>query len=251
MSDDAAAVEESDSETDAAPDDAEPESEDAVSEEATASEATESSDDGDEPNESEQSDESEADQSEDSETEGVEAATVDELVTRITGSNEELTEPATELQSRIESLEEEVAEKNDEIDELTEKLSRARADFKNYKKRTEKQQEQLKERATEDLVERLMPVRDNLVRALDQDEDADIRPGVESTLESFDRVLNEENVSFISPEAGSEVDPERHEVMQRVDSDQPEGTIADIYQQGYEMADKVLQPARVTVSSDE
>jgi Molecular chaperone GrpE (heat shock protein) len=64
-------------------------------------------------------------------------------------------------------------------------------------------------------------------------------------------VLDEENVTFISPEAGSEVDPERHEVMQRVDSDQPEGTIADVYQQGYEMADKVLQPARVTVSKDD
>ncbi|ESS08200.1 MAG: molecular chaperone GrpE, heat shock protein [uncultured archaeon A07HN63] len=251
MSDDAAAVEESDSETDAAPDDADDrKSDDAVSEEVDASASPESSDEGKKSNGSE-ADESEDGESEDDETEAIEDATVDELVTRITESDDELTKPATELQSRIEELEAAVDEKDDEIDELTEKLSRARADFKNYKKRTEKQQEQLKERATEDLVERLTKVRDNLVRALDQDEDADIRPGVESTLESFDRVLDEENVTFISPEAGSEVDPERHEVMQRVDSDQPEGTIADVYQQGYEMADKVLQPARVTVSKDD
>lgn len=210
MSDDAAAVEESDPETDAAAD--EPEADD---------------------------------------SEAIEDVPTDELVDRITDSDETLTEPATELRSRIESLENEVAEQHNELDELTEKLSRARADFKNYKKRTKKQQEEMKARATEELVEQLIKVRDNLVRALDQDEGADIRPGVESTLESFDRALEDENVGFISPEAGDEVDPERHEVMQRVDSDQPAGTIVDIYQGGYEMADKILQPARVTVSSDE
>jgi len=156
-----------------------------------------------------------------------------------------------ELVERVETLETEVAEKDEEIDELTEKLSRARADFKNYKKRTKKQQEEMKARATEDLVGELIDVRDNLVRALDQDDDADIRPGVESTLESFDRALEDENVAFISPAAGEDVDPERHEVMQRVDSDQPDGTIADVYQQGYEMGGKILRPARVTVSSDE
>ena len=183
-------------------------------------------------------------------SEAIEDVSTDELLDRLTDSDETPTEPAAELRSRIEALEDEVAEKNNEIDELTEKLSRARADFKNYKKRTKQQQAEMKARATEELVERLTDVRDNLVRALDQDDDADIRPGVESTLESFDRALEDENVAFISPAAGDEVDPERHEVMQRVDSDQPAGTIVDIYQEGYEMADKVLQPARVTVSAD-
>ena len=191
-----------------------------------------------------------ADEPTEDDSEAIEEVPADELVDRLTDNDETLTEPATELRSRIEALENEVAEKNNEIDELTEKLSRARADFKNYKKRTKKQQEEMKARATEELVERLTDVRDNLVRALDQDDDADIRPGVESTLESFDRALEDENVAFISPAAGDEVDPARHEVMQRVDSDQPAGTIADIYQEGYEMADKVLQPARVTVSTD-
>ena len=163
MSDDAAAVEESASETDAA-----------------------------------------ADEPEDDDSETIEALSADELVDRIIDSDETLTEPATELRSRIEALENEVAEKNNEIDELTEKLSRARADFKNYKKRTKEQQEEMKARATEELVERLTDVRDNLVRALDQDDDADIRPGVESTLESFDRALEDENVEFISPEPGDE-----------------------------------------------
>ncbi len=179
-----------------------------------------------------------------------EVATAD-LIDRIVDTDSSLAAEATELESRIDSLAEDVETKDAEIDDLTDKLSRARADFKNYKKRMKKQQEEMKARATEDLVGELIGVRDNLVRALDQDADADIRPGVESTLEAFDRALEDENVAFISPDPGEDVDPERHEVMQRVDSDQPAGTIADLYQQGYEMADKILRPARVTVSRDE
>lgn len=181
----------------------------------------------------------------------IEDASTAELVDRIVDADPSLEAEVTELRSRIDSLAEDVDAKDEEIDDLTDKLSRARADFKNYKKRTKKQQEEMKARATEDLVGELIDVRDNLVRALDQDDDADIRPGVESTLEAFDRALEDENVGFISPAAGEDVDPERHEVMQRVDSDQPDGTIADVYQQGYEMAGKILRPARVTVSSDE
>ncbi len=179
------------------------------------------------------------------------APSVDTLVTRIAAHDEALAETAHQLGDRIETLETERDAKNEEIEELTEKLTRARADFKNYKKRTKKQQEAREKRATESLVKRLTGVRDNLVRALEQDEDADIRPGIESTLEEFDRVLEAENVSFITPEPGEDVDPERHEVMLRVDSDQPAGTIADVYQPGYEMAGKVIQPAQVTVSNDD
>jgi molecular chaperone GrpE len=155
------------------------------------------------------------------------------------------------LVSEVADLEARVAELEAEADDLRSKLARKQADFQNYKKRTKKRQEQLKERAAADLVERLVPVRDNLVRALDQDEGADIRPGVESTLQELDHVLDEENVTVIEPEPGDEVDPHRHEVMLRVDADHPEGTVVDRYQAGYEMGEKVLRPAQVTVSTGE
>ncbi|MFO7833748.1 MAG: nucleotide exchange factor GrpE [Halohasta sp.] len=156
-----------------------------------------------------------------------------------------------ELEARIEELDAELEAKDEEIDDLTEKLQRSRADFQNYKKRMEDKQAEMQARATEDLVSRFTKIRGNLVRALDQDEDADIRPGIQSTLDEFDVILQEENVEIISPEAGDAVDPQRHEVMMRVDSDQPDGTVADVYQDGYEMAGKVLQAAQVTVSSDD
>ena len=184
-------------------------------------------------------------------TNGENGPSVETLVTRIAAHDEALAETAHQLGDRIETLEAERNAQREEIETLTEKLTRARADFENYKKRTKKQQEEREKRATEDLVKRLTGVRDNLVRALDQDEDTDIRPGIESTLEEFDRVLEAENVSFITPDAGDEVDPERHEVMLRVESEQPAGTIVDVYQPGYEMAGKVIQPAQVTVSDDD
>ncbi len=151
---------------------------------------------------------------------------------------------------RLAAAEETIDAYEDRIEELESKLRRSKADFQNYKKRSKRKQDQIRERATEDLVGRLTKVRDNLVRALEQDTDTDIRPGVESTLSEFDRILREENVEIIEPEPGEEVDPERHEVMLRVESDEPAGSIVDVYQPGYEMAKKVIRPAQVTVSDE-
>jgi len=174
--------------------------------------------------------------------------TVDALLARVAAVDEELAAEVGDLSDRAAELESELDEKEERIEELESSLKRTKADFQNYKKRTEKRKEQIKERATEDLVERLIDVRDNLVRALKQDADADIRDGVEATLSTFDRVLEDENVEAIHPEPGTEVDPQVHEVMMRVEGDQPEGTIEDVYRPGYRMAGKVLQAAQVTVS---
>jgi molecular chaperone GrpE len=171
------------------------------------------------------------------------------LAARVATVDEELAAEVAELATRTAELESEVDDLESEVEELRSKLRRKQADFQNYKKRAKRKQDQIRERAAEDLVERLLPVRDNLVRALDQEEGADIRPGVESTLTELDRVLDDENVSVIEPEPGEEVDPHRHEVMMRVDAGQPEGTVVDLYQPGYAMAEKVLRPAQVTVST--
>ncbi|MGB9987944.1 nucleotide exchange factor GrpE [Salarchaeum japonicum] len=158
---------------------------------------------------------------------------------------EELSAEATDLRAENESLEAEVAD-------LEERAQRVQADFQNYKKRAKKKQAQIEERATEGLVEDLLDVRDNLARALDEDtDDADsLREGVEMTLSEFDRVLENEGVEEIAPDPGTDVDANRHEVMMRVESDQPAGTVVDVYRPGYEMGGKVLRPAQVTVADE-
>ena len=152
------------------------------------------------------------------------------------------------LETRLEALEERKAESEARADDLEDRLARKQADFQNFKKRQQKLLEDEKQRATEDLVSRLLDVRDNLERALEQDDGTDIRPGVESTLDQFDQQLDRENVARIEPEEGDETDPRRHEVLATIASDQPEDTIAQVHRPGYEMGEKVLRPAQVAVS---
>ena len=179
----------------------------------------------------------------------------DDLIARVAAADEEAAAEVEALARRVDELEAELEEREaalesrgERIEELESKVTRARADFQNYKKRAKQREEELRERATEDLVERLLDVRDNLVRALEQDDDVEVRDGVEATLSTFDRVLDGENVSAIDPAEGGDVDPERHEVVHRTESERPEGAIVDVYRPGYEMAGKVLRPAQVTVS---
>lgn len=141
-----------------------------------------------------------------------------------------------------------LAEAHEEIDDLESRLARKQADFQNYKQRQKREQERIKAQATEDFVTRILDVRDNLARALEQDEDVDIRGGVESTLNQFDQQLDRENVSRIEPEPGEDVDPRAHEVLATIASAEPEDTIATVHRPGYEMGEKVLRPAQVAVS---
>ena len=152
------------------------------------------------------------------------------------------------IAEEIATLREEVAALERERDDLESRLKRKQAEFQNYKKRQKKRREREQARATEGLVTDLLEVRDNLSRALEQDADADIREGVEATFRSLEDVLASEGVEPIEPEPGTETDPERHEVLLRVESDEPEGTVAELHRPGYEMAGKVLRAAQVTVS---
>jgi molecular chaperone GrpE len=171
---------------------------------------------------------------------------------RVAEHDEALGAEVRTLREERDALAADLEETEADLEEFEEQLKRTQADFQNYKKRAEKRREQVEKRATEELVERLLDVRDNLARALDAgDGGEDITGGVEATLREFDRVLDEEGVERIEPDPGAEVDPERHEVMMRVDSDTPEDTVAELYRPGYEMGEKVLRPAQVTVSEAE
>lgn len=178
----------------------------------------------------------------DGEPNGADGDPTDRIADRIAG------EESAVVAEEIATLREEAAALRTERDELESKLKRKQAEFQNYKKRQQEKLERERERATEGLVEDLLEVRDNLSRAIEQDEGADIREGVEATFRSLNEVLTEEGVEPIEPEPGTDTDPTRHEVLLRVGSDEPEGTVAELHRPGYGMAGKVLRPAQVTVS---
>lgn len=168
----------------------------------------------------------------------------DAIAERIAGQDaEDVAREIAELRKRNDEL-------DLEVEDLESRLKRKQAEFQNYKKRQKKRREEERARATEALVERLLEVRDNLGRALEQDEDTDIREGVDATFRQLDEVLQAENVEPIEPDPGADVDPQRHEVLLRVESDRPAGTVAEVHRPGYEMAGKVLRAAQVTVAED-
>lgn len=164
---------------------------------------------------------------------------------------EKLRNRLEERQERIDELEDELAERQGRVDELESRVKRVQADFQNYKKRAEERREEVRERATEDLVERLLGVRDDIDRALEADEETDadgedLREGVEIIRDELDDVLRDEGVERVETD---EFDPEKHEAMMRVDSEEhEEGEVVDVYEQGYVMAGRVLRPAKVTVA---
>ena len=177
------------------------------------------------------------------------------LVEQISEYDEELAsavaEEFDEYEDNLAESEAAVTELEEEVDDLESRLKRKQADFQNYKKRQQREKDRIREQATEQLVERLVGVRGDLKRALEEDVDtvAGLREGVQMTLQEFDRILDAEGVTEIDPEPGTEVDPTRHEVLLRTTAEAPAETVAEVYEAGYEMGEKVLKPAQVTVST--
>ena len=137
-----------------------------------------------------------------------------------------------------------------ERDEHLDMARRIAAEFDNYKKRTAREHEELRERAAERLLRDLLPVFDDLERALAAFEDHDkeaIADGVALVHRALWTLLEREGVTELDP-SGEPFDPHRHEALLSQPSDQPEGTVLDVLQKGFLLGDRVLRPARVVVS---
>ena len=141
-----------------------------------------------------------------------------------------------------------------ERDEYLHQLQRTRADFDNYRKRVERERPMLAEAGVRDLVGELLPVLDNLERALEAlvaagDQGAQgIVAGVEMVKQQLGALLVGRGVHEI-PAEGQAFDPTVHEAVQGVPSQEhPEGTVVAVVERGYRMSDTVIRPARVVVS---
>lgn len=155
-----------------------------------------------------------------------------------------------EPEERIEVLDREVDELADQNALLLDGLKRLKADFDNYRKRMVKEQARILETAESDLIKKLLPVIDNLERALASasDEQSGLRDGVAMVLDLMLSVLQKEGLEVIDPE-GETFDPEHHEAVMVVETDKcAEGTVVDVVQKGYRFSGALLRPAMVRVS---
>ncbi len=159
-------------------------------------------------------------------------------------------ERSAEEPDHAESLEDRVAVLEAERDEVVNDLKRVAADFDNYKKRVARDQAALVVRATERLVKELLPVLDDLERALEaasHHEEAKLEEGVALVERQLRDTLVREGLDEI--ETDLLFDPHIHEALLVQPSEAEEGTIVEVLQKGYRLGDRVLRPARVVISA--
>ena len=147
-----------------------------------------------------------------------------------------------------EKTELELAEEN--IANLTDRLMRTAAEFDNFKKRSQREKEELYAVAVCDTVEKLLPVLDNLERAVAVDPetaDTTVLEGVKMIKKQFDDALTALGVAPIEA-IGNPFDPEKHNAVMTEESEQEENTILEEFMKGYLYKDKVIRHSMVKVS---
>ena len=147
-----------------------------------------------------------------------------------------------------------------ERDDLYDRLLRTTADFDNYRKRIERERREVSEAASADLIRDLLPVVDNLERALEasanaagesdvsDDSTAALRRGVELIHRQLLDALRKRGVEPFES-VGHEFDPAWHEAISyEAGSDRPEGEILGEVRRGYRLGQRLLRPAQVRVA---
>ncbi len=138
-----------------------------------------------------------------------------------------------------------------ERDEYLDSLRRVQADFENYRKRMLREQTALVERATEGLIEQLLPVLDSFELAVASAEDdgeelSKVRKGVELVYAELLGVLEKAGLSRIEA-SGKPFDPTEHEAVAQ-DDGEGEPVVSDVLRTGYRLRGRVLRPAMVKVT---
>lgn len=169
-----------------------------------------------------------------------------------------LREERDALLSQLAEAQEETIAARQEADEAKDKLLRLQADWDNYRRRTATERLAERERATEKLVINILPVIDDIERAVDHanatvanepnEQLSQFVEGVSAVRDKLLDALAKEGVEAIDP-AGEQFDPLLHQAFGRVeDKEAYEETVAQVYQKGYRMAGKVIRTAMVTVT---
>ena len=156
----------------------------------------------------------------------------------------------TEEEQPVEESGDEVAALQAERDELFDRLQRLAAEFDNYRKRAARDQAQLVARAHERLVKELLPVLDDLERALEaanEHEEAKLEEGVRLVHRSLADALAREGL--VEVETDGKFDPHTQEALLSQPSEAEEGAVLQVLQKGYKLGDRVLRPARVVVAA--
>ncbi|MDR1087922.1 MAG: nucleotide exchange factor GrpE [Coriobacteriales bacterium] len=155
-----------------------------------------------------------------------------------------------ELAAELDELDE-LAKALAEVSELRDRHLRLKAEWDNYRRRTEAERADERSRATQRLVEKLLPLVDDLERATlhsDIASEDSLKEGIAQVYSKMQDILASEGVRVIDPK-GEPFDANLHSAISKLeDTKVPDETVLEVYQKGYEMGSRVLRPACVVVS---
>ena len=194
------------------------------------------------------------------ESEVVEGEIVDDEEEATTENQEATTSEAPEEEvedaepkSELELLQDALAEAEAMSAENLDGWQRARAEFQNFKRRTENQMGELRRQTASNVLSRFFPVLDDFELALENLPDASDggqwSDGIQLVHRKLAALLEAEEVTLIEVEPGLSFDPNFHEALTQEENDEfEEGEIIEIVRRGYKMGERVLRPAQVRVA---
>lgn len=157
-----------------------------------------------------------------------------------------------ETEDETEKLRNELAQALNDIKMHQEQYLRTLADMENLRKRTQRDKEELAKFANENILREILPVIDNLERAVDHAEQAETNDGlfegVQMTLTQFSQLLTKFGVESVDA-IGQPFDPAYHQAMGQLESDEhPVNTVVQQMQKGYQLNNRLLRPAFVMLA---
>lgn len=153
------------------------------------------------------------------------------------------------LSAEVEALKKQLEEAEARVSEYKDSWMRSQAEFQNYKKRIERDNDMLRAHMKGDIVKKILPVLDDLERALqNRPADESWANGIELIARKFQSVLESEGIKRIEAE-GKEFDPNFHEAISNEPNDEVEsGHVIAVVQNGYMLGERVIRPALVRVA---
>lgn len=142
-------------------------------------------------------------------------------------------------------------EKQQEISDMTDRYKRLMAEYDNFKKRTVKEKEDIYSGSVKDTVAELLPVIDNLERAIEsfEDKESEYCKGVQMVLKQTEEIFTKLGVSTIKA-VGERFDPELHNAVMHIDDDSiDDNTVVEEFMKGYTYKDKVIRHSMVKVAN--
>ena len=171
----------------------------------------------------------------------------DEVLTEETAENNE--ETSKDELDMLRKSKDEIKKLTNEVEALKDRLLRQTAEYENFRKRTAKEKEGIYTDACADVIKELLPVADNLERAIAAEGSfEDLKKGIEMTMKGLDSAFEKLGVEEI--DASGEFDPNMHQAVMHIEDENfDKNVVAEVFMKGYKRGDKVIRHSVVKVAN--